>query len=263
MKILAIMGSPRGRGKGYEITRMIESGMKARGGVDFEYLFLNEGSLRPCLGCYACLAKGEDKCPLADGRSAIEQKMLAADGIILSTPVYVLNVSGLMKNFIDRFAYTSHRPRFFSQKILTVANSGGSGQKRALASMKNALGGARVVGELGVATPMWPQSDFSVVKKTRRIAKAAENFYEACLDSTRQKPSLIRYATFLVQKRFFEVSKQFLTADHAHYTGKGYYYEAKVHPIVKVLAQALAGLMSKPIKEMGPGNTRWPIKAGE
>ena len=121
MKILAIIGSPRGKGKGYEIVKMIEAKMKAKGDVDFDYLFLKDASLKPCIGCYNCLAMGEDKCPLADQRSSIEKQMLDADGIILSSPVYVLNVSSPMKNFIDRFAYTNHRPRFFSQKVLTVA----------------------------------------------------------------------------------------------------------------------------------------------
>ncbi len=47
---------------------------------EFEYIFLKEANLKPCIGCYNCMAKGEDKCPLRDDRAAIEQKLLAADG---------------------------------------------------------------------------------------------------------------------------------------------------------------------------------------
>jgi len=125
MKILAIMGSPRGKGAGYAVVKKIEAGMKAMGDVEFTYLFLNDADLKLCTGCYTCLAKGEEKCPLKDDRAAIEQQLLAADGVILSSPMYVLNVSWLMKNFIDRFAYTNHRPRFHGQKVLTVVNMGG------------------------------------------------------------------------------------------------------------------------------------------
>ncbi|NLI73789.1 MAG: flavodoxin family protein [Euryarchaeota archaeon] len=39
-----------------------------------------------------------------------------SDGIILISPGYVQNVSGLMKNFIDRFAYTNHHSRFSENK---------------------------------------------------------------------------------------------------------------------------------------------------
>jgi len=132
MKIVAIMGSPKGKGAGYRIVRMIEDRMKAMGDVEVVYLFLKDANLKPCIGCYQCMAMGEERCPLKDDRAAIEQELLAADGVILSSPVYVNNVSWLMKNFIDRFAYTNHRPCFHRQKVLTVANTGVGGQRATL-----------------------------------------------------------------------------------------------------------------------------------
>ena len=173
MKILAIMGSPRGKGAGYQAVKKIEDRMKAMGDVEFEYLFLKDVNLKLCTGCYTCLAKGEEKCPLKDDRPAIEQQLLAADGVILSSPMYVLNVSWLMKNFIDRFAYTNHRPRFHGQKVLTVVNMGGDNPKTALDLLRNALGGLRIVYELGVVTPPWPQTERAVAKKERAIDAAA------------------------------------------------------------------------------------------
>lgn len=139
MKIIAIMGSPRGKGSGYKIVKMIEERMKAMGKVEFEYLFLKDANLKPCLSCYNCMAKGEDKCPLKDDRAVIEQELLTADGFILSSPVYVSNVSWLMKNFIDRFAYMNHRPQFHRQKMLTVVNMGGTDNKGALTALKIAM----------------------------------------------------------------------------------------------------------------------------
>ena len=149
MKIIAVMGSPKGKGSGYKIVKMIEEKMKAMGDVEFEYLFLKDANLKPCTGCYTCMAKGEDKCPLKDDRAAIEQMLLEADGVILSSPMYVLNVSSLMKNFIDRFAYTNHRPRFHRQKVLSVVNMGGDNPKAALSFLRNALGGSRIVHDGG------------------------------------------------------------------------------------------------------------------
>ena len=134
MKILAVMGSPRGKGAGYKIVQKIEDRMKAMGNVEFEYLFLKDANLKLCTGCYTCMAKGEEKCSLKDDRPAIEQQLLAADGVILSSPMYVLNVSWLMKNFIDRFAYRNHRPRFHGQKVLIVVNMGGDNPKTAARS---------------------------------------------------------------------------------------------------------------------------------
>ncbi len=83
MKIIAIIGSPKGKGSGYKIVKMIEDRMTAMGNVEFEYIFLKEANLKLRIGCYNCMAKGEDKCPLKDDRAAIEQKLLAADdGIV-------------------------------------------------------------------------------------------------------------------------------------------------------------------------------------
>jgi multimeric flavodoxin WrbA len=36
--------------------------------------------------------------------------MQEADGVIFASPGYTANVSGLMKNLMDRLAYTAHRP---------------------------------------------------------------------------------------------------------------------------------------------------------
>ncbi|MGE5403260.1 MAG: flavodoxin family protein, partial [Candidatus Doudnabacteria bacterium] len=158
MKVVAIMGSPRGKGAGYKVVKQIEEKIQTLGNVEFEYIFLKDANLKPCIGCFNCVTKGEDKCPLKDDRAVIEQKMLEADGVILSSPGYVQNVSWLMKNFMDRFAYTNHRLRFFKPKGLMVVNSGGAGLNEALKCMEIALGGLDIVAKVGVGTPPWPQT---------------------------------------------------------------------------------------------------------
>ncbi len=261
MKILAIMGSPRGRGAGYKVVRTIEERMKAMGNVEFEYLFLKDADLKPCIGCFNCVAKGEDKCPLKDARAEIEKKLLEADGVILSSPGYVQNVSVPMKNFMDRFAYTNHRLRFFRQKTLLVANSGGAGLAETLSAMRIALGGARIVHELGVGTPPWPQTIAAVAKKEKAIAVAADKFYQACLDTSLPSPSFNDYMRFLVQRNVAFGCKEWLPADFEFYTGKDYFYEAKINPVMGAFARALVGFLMGMMKDMGPGTVKWPLEA--
>jgi multimeric flavodoxin WrbA len=258
MKILAIMGSPKGKGSGYRIVRMIEDRMKAMGDVEFTYLFLKDGDLRLCTGCHTCMAKGEDKCPLKDDRAAIEQQLLAMDGVILSSPLYVLNVSWLMKSFIDRFAYTNHQPRFHRQRVLTVVNMGGDYPKAALSLLRNALSGSRVVHELGVATPPWPQRSRAVAKKERTIDGAAKKLYQACLDRSLPSPTLGSLILFFVRRRIYLEVRNILPVDYAFYTGKEYYYDTNIHPIKAAAAKAIAGIMVRLMKNMGPGNVQWP-----
>jgi len=222
MKIVAIMGSPKGKGSGYRIVRMIEDRMKAMGDVEFSYVYLKEANLKPCIGCYNCMAKGEDKCPLKDDRTTIEQELQAADGIILSSPVYVGNVSWLMKNLIDRFAYLNHRPRFHRQRVLKVVNMAGTEKKEALSALKYALGGARgdrIVHELAISTPPWPQTERAVAEKELAIDAAAKKFYRACLDTSLQSSTFKSYFDFLLVQKlslewggpYFKVTAQFFS----------------------------------------------------
>lgn len=267
MKIVAIIGSAKGKGAGYKIVRMIEDRMKAMGDVEFAYLFLKDANLKPCAGCYNCMAKGEDKCPLKDARAAIEQQLLAADGLILSSPVCVNNVNWLMKNFIDRFAYLNHRPRLHRQKVLNVVNMAGTDKQEALAALKIVLGGARgvrTVHELAVATPPWRQTARAVAAKERAIDAAAKKFYRACLDTSMPSPTFHSYMDFLIMQRLSLACRQYLPADYAFYNGKTYYYDADVNPITAAAAKILAGGLMHlyMMKGVGPGNVSWPAAKG-
>ncbi len=258
MKILAIIGSPKGKGTGYEIVKIIEDRMKSMGDVEFSYLFLKDANLKLCTGCYTCMAKGEDKCPLKDDRAAIEQMLLATDGVILSSPMYVLNISWLTKNFIDRFAYANHRPRFHRQKVLTVVNMGGDSPKAALSILRNALGGSRIVHELGIATPPWPQTERAIARKERAIDAAAIKFYRACLDTSLPAPTLHNLIFFLVRQKAFLKCRQYLPMDYTFYNDKAYYYDTNINPIKTAAAKAIVGVMIHMRKDKGPGNIQWP-----
>ncbi len=263
MKILAVMGSPKGKGSGYRIVKKIEDRMKTLGPVEFDYLFLKDANLQPCTGCYTCLAKGEDKCPLKDDRDAIERMLQASDGAILSTPMNVLNVSWLMSNFISRYAYANHRPRFHRLKVMTVVNMGGDSPKTAHFLMRYALGGSRLVHELGVASPLWPNTERAVAKKERAINAAAEKFYHACLDTSLPEPSLGDLFGFYLRQRIYVECREYLPADYAFYNGKSYYYDTKIHPVKAAVAKAFVAPLLTLMKDMGPGNIPWPAAKKE
>ena len=259
MKVIAIMGSPKGKGNGYKVVRMIEDRLKQAGEVDFEYLFLKDADLQLCKGCFTCVTRGEDYCPLKDGRAAIEKKLLEADGIILSSPVYVMNVSWLMKNFIDRFAYANHRLRFFKPKGLLVTNSGGSGLKEARKAMENALGGLEIVASVGVGTPPWPQVESAVRKKERQIDEAAMAFYRAMEAGSFKEPGFNMYLRFRIMKEVSVACKQWLPADYNFYQDKEYYYDTRIGAFKKTAVDVLLKVLFPLMKGMGPGDVKWPV----
>jgi len=204
------------------------------------------------------MTKGEDKCPLKDDRTLIEQKLLAADGVILSSPVYVNNVSWLMKTFIERFAYTNHRPCFHRQKVLTVANTAGGGQKETLSALKNALGGSRIVHKLGIVTPPWLQTERAVAKKERAIDAAAKKSHRACLDTSLPSQTLNSYTAFLIRQKLYLECRQIFPADYALYNGKACYFDTNINPIKTAAAKVIMKVMMNMMKDLGPGNIAWP-----
>lgn len=102
MKVLAINGSPRGENScTTKILHPLLSGM-ATVGAQTEIIYLCKLKINHCLGCFHCWTKTPGKCVYKDDMTALLQKYIEADILIYATPLYVFNVSGLMKNFIDR-----------------------------------------------------------------------------------------------------------------------------------------------------------------
>ena len=97
--------------------------MKTMGAVEFECPFLKDANLEMCRGCFLCVRRGKEKCPIKDEQRKIEERILEMDGVIFYSPVYGMNVSALMKKFIDRFSYNGHHPQFFKQRALFVSTT--------------------------------------------------------------------------------------------------------------------------------------------
>lgn len=127
MKILAICGSHH-RGNCYSVLNTIKENYPT---IDYELLMLNEVNLEQCRGCYMCIAKGEKYCPLKDDRDMIIKEISDADGIVFAYPVYVNFISSLMKKFMERLSFISHRPRFFDKYAMVMAICGGFGADKA------------------------------------------------------------------------------------------------------------------------------------
>ncbi len=251
MKILAIMGTPRKRGNTYKVTRKVEENMKQLCNVEFEYLFLKDVDLKMCSGCFNCVSKDKELCPLKDDKAKIENKMMEADGIIFATPVYCENVSGLMKNFIDRFAYVFHRPQFFDQKAMILATSAGGGLKDTLDYLKKLqIWGFGTPIELSVIMPPWPRSDALQKKNKKSIVKASEEFYRK-LHEERQPPNFMQYMHFKFIK---ETSKLgYLPADLEFYKDKDeYFYDTKISLSKKIFAPIIMKFAFFIMKDIGP-----------
>ena len=109
MNILAINGSPKGeRSNTWRLTSAFLRGITAReesacGQTPaVETLHVAKLDIKPCLGCFSCWSTTPGTCCLHDDMQAIIEKILWADVIIWSFPLYSFGLPGPLKNLIDR-----------------------------------------------------------------------------------------------------------------------------------------------------------------
>ena len=98
--VLAIVSSPRKNGNSELLVAEFIKGAQAAG-QNVEKICLREKKISPCLACEACLRNG-GTCVQKDDMSTVLPKLIAADVIVLSTPVYYYSVCAQLKTMIDR-----------------------------------------------------------------------------------------------------------------------------------------------------------------
>jgi len=99
LKILGIMGSPRI--KSNTDLLLEEAFQGARGQqVEVEKIVVDRLKIAPCREYYGCLKDGN--CVIRDDMDAIYPKLMAADGIIMASPIFFYGPSAQVKALIDR-----------------------------------------------------------------------------------------------------------------------------------------------------------------
>jgi len=130
-KIFGFIGSPLGeKSNTYNLTMMmLEHLKKINKSIDYVVFTSGQVNIKPCTGCWGCVYKGYDHCPLdrEDDMSLLKDNMLNADIIIWGSPVHTLNVSVQMKVFIDRLRSWYHILKLAGKSGVTVTTSSGAG----------------------------------------------------------------------------------------------------------------------------------------
>lgn len=100
MNIVCVLGGPRKKGSSTAIaTRFCDT---AEGlGAKIQYFHLNDLNFKGCQGCMACKSKS-DRCVFKDDLTQVLDAIFNADILVVTSPVYILGVTGQLKCFIDR-----------------------------------------------------------------------------------------------------------------------------------------------------------------
>jgi multimeric flavodoxin WrbA len=224
MKILAIISSPRKKNT-YNAIKTIESIHKKNYDCEYEYLFLHKVDFKCCMGCHLCLTKGEEFCPLKDDRDIIINKIESADGVILASPNHTMNVNWRMKNFIDRYSYLMHRPRFFNQRFMILITSGSyRGIKEATKALELMASGGKIISKIGV-TNSPGMNDKKRRKQSKKLKKEAIKFINNMNKPFIYKPSFGHLIWFSVFKVLSKETEKESPADYEYYSKKEFFVQ--------------------------------------
>lgn len=100
MKVLGIMGSPRVGGNSDILLDDALAGAE-KAGAQVEKIILDKKKISGCKDCKKCNETG--LCVLKDDMPEILKKILEADVIIHSVPVYFWSMTAQMKAYLDRW----------------------------------------------------------------------------------------------------------------------------------------------------------------
>ena len=120
MKILGINGSARKQGNTAKLVQEILAGAKAAS-HEVSYLDVSELNIKACLACKYC-RKHAGICVIKDDMEDVCQQMLAADVLVVGTPVYFATMTGNLKTLLDRVFYSKILPEapFTGKKVVAA-----------------------------------------------------------------------------------------------------------------------------------------------
>ena len=222
MKTVIIHGQSH-KGSTYHVAHILAEKL---GGETTEF-FLPADFGEFCAGCNRCFFKGEKECPHHGRLAPITDALVAADVVILASPVYVYHVTGAMKAFLDHLAYRFmvHRPEasMFRKQGVCVCTAAGGGMRSALKDMEHSLffwGTARIYEYgPGVAAASWEGVS---EKKRAAIDKATSRLAEKIVRLHGNVRPGLKTKLFFNLMRLFQKKMRICQSDVAYWTEKGW-----------------------------------------
>jgi len=193
MHITAICGSFREESNTNKLVRTVAEAT----GIECEFIELGARAIQPCSGCCACMMN-EGLCPVDDGMQGVYAKLLAADGFIIGGPTYFMDISGAVKNFIDRTMALKYRGigpdynrdmpwlgtvPFNAKPAVLVVTTAGVFHERAIESLKLAFGDAHRMTIVDQVAEVVGIGDVNDMPEVLARARAAGKKLAAALDA--------------------------------------------------------------------------------
>lgn len=119
-QIVVFNGSPRKDGNTTTILDLVARGAR-EASAQVKYYTLFTMKFMACQGCFACRLQAD--CVVNDEVREALQRVKTADAVVIGSPVYMMQMTGPVKNLYDRFfplMDQQGRPRFGVKRLVTV-----------------------------------------------------------------------------------------------------------------------------------------------
>jgi multimeric flavodoxin WrbA len=229
-RVTAFVGSAR-KGHTHDAVVQFLTNLQSIGDIEYEIVRLSDYRLQTCRGCQLCFDKGEEYCPLKDDRDVLIEKIMASDGVVLASPNYSFQVSGLMKVFLDRLGFALHRPRFFGKTFTSIVVEG-------------IYGGAKIVDYLDFVgmglgfdtvrgsclTTQEPMTEKQQHKIDRALAGHSRRYYARLAEPAYPAPTLFKLMIFRMSRTKIRLELNDSSRDYTYYADKGWFESDFYYP---------------------------------
>lgn len=253
MRVLVITSSFRKKGNTSRVIDILTRRLTAEATredivSEIQTIGLADARLSYCHGCRVCFDRGETFCPYWDEIAPIKAAMQAADVWILASPVYVDDINGLMKTFLDRMAHVNHRPEFVGKYAYLLTTSGTGSSGHAAHTMTNTLRtwGTCIIGQHDFVTGALSSQEELNSRYEKAVAGIANRIISAFRKNNAFSPSIVSLIFFKVQQTLWN-RKVEDSIDYHYWESKGwlsptitYYIPHKANPLT-VFFGRLAG----------------------
>jgi len=124
MKVLALNGSARKNGNSATMLKHATKGAK-KAGAETKLINLFDLNYKGCTGCVSCKLLGGrsfGRCARRDGLTTVLTEAIESDVLLLASPIYFNDVTGMLRSFLERFwfpaiTYTKERKLLYPKRI--------------------------------------------------------------------------------------------------------------------------------------------------
>ncbi len=259
MKILTFIGSYRRNGNTAQIVKAVNQHLSEVAAVqnvplEIETIYLGAPEVQACRGCRICFNLGEEHCPIHDAFLTIKEKMRAADGIVIASPVYVDDVNGLTKNWIDRLAHVCHRPEFAGKCASLIVTVGSAYSAHSLGTLNLALStwGFHITSKDSFTMGALMKPEQAQVAFAQRTKKIAVKLFTAIQTKAYLRPNFLSLLMFQIYQHVWQSAAFSGTYDQRYWqdqdwfsTRKSYYIPVESRPLQAGLARVAGSIIAK------------------